>query len=75
MIYNKNEKQRSKKAENKKVAAYNYERCHQEMLENSSNARQDPDQPDGESSKMCNSYYGLIAVKSNEVRSYGNKPE
>ena len=66
MTNNENEKQRSKKAENEKVAAYNYERCDQEMLENSSNAWQDPDQPDGEKSKMCNSYYGLIAVKCNE---------
>ena len=66
MTNNDNEKQRSKKVENEKVAAYNYERCDSEMLENSSNAWQDPVQHDGEKTKMCNSCYGLIAVKSND---------
>ena len=61
MINKENGKLRFEKAE--KTEAFNYERCDQEMLENRSNDWQDPNHPDGEKIKMCNSYYGLIAVK------------
>lgn len=61
MINNENGKPKSKNAE--KTEAFNYERCDQEMLENRSTDWQDPDHHTGEKIKMCNSYYGLIAVK------------
>lgn len=58
MVNNDNEKQSFKKSE-----AFNYERCDQELLENSANDWRDINQPKREKNKMCNSYYGLIAVK------------
>jgi hypothetical protein len=61
MFNNENGKPKFKKAE--KTEAFNYERCDQEMLENSSNDWQDPDQQGKEKTTMCNSYYGLISVK------------
>ena len=58
MVNSDSEKQSSMKSE-----AFNYERCDQEMLESASNDRKDIDRSKGEKSKMCNSYYGLIAIK------------
>lgn len=53
----------NKNGKYKKTEAFNYERCDQEMLEDRSNEWQDPNHSDGGKVKMCNSYYGLIAVK------------
>ncbi|MDR3600045.1 MAG: hypothetical protein P4L49_06100 [Desulfosporosinus sp.] len=60
MINNENGKQRFEKAE--KIDAFNCARCDQEMLAKHSNDWQDPDHPDGETIKLCNSCYGLIAL-------------
>ncbi|HEY8911311.1 MAG TPA: hypothetical protein VIM51_13690 [Desulfosporosinus sp.] len=60
MINNENGKLRFEKAE--KTSAYNYARCDQDMLAKHSDDWLDPDHPDGEKVKMCESCYGLIAV-------------
>lgn len=60
MINNENGKLRFEKAE--KTKAFNCARCDDEMLAEHSDDWQDPDHPDGEKVKMCESYYGLVAV-------------
>jgi len=60
MINNENGISRFKKAE--KIEAYNCVRCDQEMLAKHANDWLDPDHPEGEKVKLCNSCYGLIAV-------------
>lgn len=60
MINNENGKLRFEKAE--KVEAFNCARCDQEMLAKHANDWQDPDHPDGEKIKMCNTCYGLVAL-------------
>ena len=60
MINNENGKLRFEKAE--KVEAFKCARCDEEMLAEHSNDWQDPEHPDGETIKMCESCYGLVAV-------------
>jgi len=56
-----------KKTEN--VEAFNYERCDQEMLAKRSDEWQDIEEhTDEKKIKMCNSYYGLIAVKDDDEK-------
>lgn len=60
MVINENGSVRFDRAE--KVEAFNCERCDTEMLAKHANDWLDPDHPDGEKIKICNSCYGLIAV-------------
>jgi uncharacterized Fe-S cluster protein YjdI len=52
---------RFKKAE--QIATYNCARCDTEIVAEHSNDWLDPDHSPGEKIKLCNSCYGLIAVK------------
>jgi len=60
MINNENGSVRFDKAE--KVEAFNCARCDDEMLAAHAKDWQDPNHPEGEKIKMCESYYGLVAV-------------